>query len=301
MKIVLAGGTGFIGKALRRELLSAGHELVVLTRQAQAGEAERETLVAWDGKTAGVWAAHLEGADAVINLAGENIAAKGWTAERKEVLLSSRVNATRAIVTAIGQVRAKPSVLINVSAVGYYGDTADEVLTETSVRGQGFLAETCELWESEARKAEPFGVRVILARLGPVLGEQGGMLSKMIPPFRFFVGAPLGSGRQWIPWVHRDDVIGAFLFMLGCREFSGPVNITAPFPVTMKDLSRALAGVLHRPCWFPAPGCLLRMVLGEMSSIILSSQKALPQKLLKAEYRFRYEHLSAALAAIFRV
>jgi len=301
MKIVLAGGTGFIGKALRLELLSSGHELVVLTRQAKAREAERETFVAWDGKTAGGWATHLEGADAVINLAGENISAKGWTVERKEVLLSSRVNATRAIVTAIGQVRAKPSVLLNVSAVGYYGDTAEEVLTETSVRGQGFLADTCESWEAEARKAELLGIRVILARLGPVLGELGGMLSKMIPPFRFFMGAPLGSGRQWIPWVHRDDVIGAFTFMLGCRELSGPVNVTAPFPVTMKDFSRVLAGALRRPCWFPVPEVLLKLVLGEMAAIILAGQRALPQKLLQAGYRFRYVHLSEALAAIFRI
>jgi hypothetical protein len=349
MKIVIAGATGFIGKALRKKFLAAGHEVTLLVRHAGAGETELEKFVAWDGRTAGDWAKHLDGADAVINLAGENIASKRWTAARKAALLSSRVDATRAIVQAIGAAREKPVVLINASAAGYYGPCpissrkvdkdrpnfnfveiekywdrpcprssrnvkgvrppqafkgsdpfCDVELTETSPRGGGFLSETCVRWESEARKAESPGVRVVLARFGPVLGEKGGMLAKMLPPFRFFMGAPLGSGRQWIPWVHLDDVAGIFLFLLEHPEISGPVNVTAPAPATMSGFCVALAKVLGRPCWFPVPAFLLRLFLGEMATVVLGSQKAMPAKLLQAGYRFRYPELPAALEAILK-
>ena len=300
MRIVLAGGTGFIGRALGEKLLSAGHEVIVLTRQSASGKTGREKFVAWDGRTVGAWGECLDGSNAVINLSGENIASKRWTAFQKQKILGSRVEATRAIVNAIKLVRRKPELLINVSAVGYYGDAADLELTETSAQGLGFLAKTCGLWEAEARKAEPLGVRVILARLGPVLGEKGGMLSKMLPPFQLFLGAPLGPGRQWIPWVHREDVTEALLFMLEKSGFSGPVNVTSQTPVTMKEFCRTLAGTLRRPCWPPVPPFFLKMLMGEMATIILASQKALPEKLLRAGYRFRYTDLSAALAAILK-
>lgn len=302
MKIVLAGGTGFVGKALTGKLSGLGHEVFVLTRGAGqiVREADGKTMIPWDGKTFGDWTACLDGADAVINLTGENIAAKRWTPSQKQRILSSRVDGTRAIVNAIGLARQKPALLINVSAVGYYGDAADLELTEDSPRGAGFLAETCGRWEAEACKAKEFGSRVILARLGPVLGEKGGMLFKMLPPFRFFIGAPLGTGRQWIPWVHRDDVMGAFLFMLGQGGLSGPVNVTAPAPVTMTQFCTALAKVLHRPSWFPVPSFLLKAIMGEMAMIVLSSEKAVPQKLLKAGFRFTHPDLVKALEAILR-
>jgi hypothetical protein len=300
MKIVIAGGTGFIGKSLRKMLLTAGHEVIVLTREPRIAETEREKFVIWDGATAGDWVAYLEGSDAVINLTGENIAAKRWTALRKRKLLSSRVDVTRLIVTVIGQTKKKPVTLINVSAVGCYGDVAEGELFETGKRGEGFLARVCEQWEAEARKAESFGVRVVLARLGPVLGEQGGMLSKMLPPFLFFMGGPLGDGKQWISWVHLADVAGAFLFILRRKDLCGPVNITAPHPVTMEEFCSLLGGVLCRPCWFPTPSFFLRAFLGEMASIILSSQKVMPQKLLQAGYKFQYPHLSGAFRVIFK-
>ncbi len=327
MKIVLAGGTGFIGRALRARLLEAGHELVVLTRRAGAGENEHEKFIPWDGKGPGDWVACLDGADAVINLAGENIAAKRWTPSRKQEILESRINATRAIVQAINAVRHKPSLLINASAVGYYGpcprssrkadkdrpnfqnleidkywdgDDPDLELTEKSPQGEGFLAETCARWEAEARKAEPLGVRVILARLGPVLGENGGMLAKMLPPFRYFLGAPLGTGRQWIPWVHRDDVTESFLFLLGRQDLSGSVNIVAGAPVTLNEFCRALAKVLRRPCWPPVPSFFLRMLMGEMAAIVLSSQKVMPERLLNAGYRPRHRDLAAAISGILK-
>ena len=298
MKIVIAGGTGFVGKSLREKLLSASHEVTVLTRSPRAATTVREKFVAWDGKTLGGWAACLDGADAVINLAGENIAAARWTAARKRAIVSSRVDATRAIVNAIQSARRKPAVLINASAVGYYGDVPDGFLTDASSRGKGFLAETCEQWEAEAGKAVHFGTRVVLARLGPVLGEKGGMLSRMVLPFRCFLGAPLGTGRQWIPWIHHEDVTGAFLFVLENVDFSGPVNFTSPAPVTMKVFCGILAKILRRPCGFPVPGFLLKLFLGEMSAMVLSSQKAFPVKLIRTGYQFRYPMLPEALGSL---
>jgi uncharacterized protein (TIGR01777 family) len=285
---------------LRAKLAQSGHEVTVLTRQTSAAEYGNEKFTVWDGKAAGLWISSLEGADAVINLAGENIAAQRWTPSRKQEILASRVDATRAIVEAIGLVREKPSLLINASAVGYYGDAFDQELSETSPKGQGFLAETCGLWEAEARKAEMSGVRVVLARLGPVLGERGGMLSKMLPPFRYFMGAPLGTGRQWIPWVHQEDVTGAFLFMLEHGNLSGPVNVVSEFPVTMKGFCHDLAKVLRRPCWPPVPSRILKMLMGEMTDIVLLSQKVQPRRLLEAGYHFKHRELSAALAWILK-
>ena len=302
MRIVIAGATGFIGRALTEKLSASGHEVFVLTRGVRQRVCEKngKILVPWDGRTPGDWVAQLDGADAVINLAGENIASKRWTAVRRQEILSSRVETTRLIVNAIAQVKKKPEILVNASAVGYYGDVPEGVLTETSDAGDGFLAKTCGQWEAEARKAELSGTRVVLARLGPVLGEKGGMLSKMIPPFRFFMGAPLGSGRQWISWVHRDDVTGAFLFMLDHGDISGPVNVTAPVPATMQEFCSVLAKILRRPCGFPIPVFLLKLLMGEMAEIILASQKAPPEKLLREGYRFRYSRLSEALEALLK-
>jgi len=300
MRIVLAGGTGFVGQALREKFFSAGHEVTVLTRQNGGGEIKGGEFVSWDAKDPGDWISCLDGADAVINLVGENIATKRWTQAQKQKILLSRVNATRAIVNAIGFVRQKPALLINVSATGYYGDASDLELTEASAQGAGFLAETCGRWEAEACKAEELGVRVVLARLGLVLGEKGGMLSKMLPPFRLSIGAPLGSGKQWISWVHQEDVTGAFLFILQHGELSGPVNVTAPAPVTMTEFCSMLARVLHRPSWFPIPPFLLKMFMGEMAMIVLSSQRALPQKLLEAGYQFAHPDLAEAFESILK-
>lgn len=298
MKILLAGATGFIGRALRKKLCSAGHEVTVLIRKKCPEATGAETLVVWNGESPGDWMTRLDGVDVVINLAGENIAAKFWTAARKQAILSSRVDATRAIVNAIAHAKKKPTVLINASAVGYYGDVPEGELTEASGAGHGFLAATCEQWEAEARKAELSGTRVVLARLGPVIGERGGILSKMLPPFRLFMGAPLGTGRQWISWVHLDDVIGACLFMIGHGDLSGAVNVTAPNAVTMREFSSTLAKTLRRPCWPPVPGFFLKLAMGEMAMLVLSGQKVAPEKLLRAGYRFRHESLASALKTI---
>ncbi len=296
MKIILAGGTGFIGTPLRKKLLEEGHEVMVLVREVQESPSDAAKYMPWDGRSPQT---KIEAADAIINLAGENISARPWTPAQKEKILRSRIEATKALVLTIGQMKKKPSILINASAIGYYGDVPSGEVTEQSPRGRGFLAEVCEAWEAEAKKAEALGVRVVLARLGVVLGPGGGMLGKIVPPFRFFTGGPLGSGEQWISWVHIEDLIRIFLFILGSSGFSGAVNVTAPIPVPMKDFCKALGRVLKRPSWLPVPGFLLKFFLGELSEALLSGQKALPVRLRQAGYVFQYPDPGSALKNIF--
>lgn len=297
MKIVLAGGTGFIGRALVRRLLERGDEVVLLSRNKAKGAkgAALDFLTYWDGQTAGAWAKHADGADAMINLAGEPIAAGRWTKKRKEKLLNSRVDATRAFVENIKGAARRPPVFLNASAVGYYGNVPDGDVTEAHSRGSGFLAELCERWEQEALLASSL-TRTVLLRIGVVLGPDGGALPKMLLPFKFFAGGHPGSGRQWFPWIHRDDAAGAILFALDHPEVSGPVNVTAPQPLTMKEFCKALGRALHRPSWAPVPSFVLRLMLGEMSGLLLDGQRALPKKLLDASFRFRYPAAPEALS-----
>lgn len=302
MKIVLTGATGFIGMPLRDALIARGHQLIVLSLHSRGGVASEvrngELFIPWDGRTAGDWARFVEGSDAVINLAGENLAAKPWTSQQKQKILFSRIHATQAIVLAIEKAQKKPRCLISASAVGYYGDTNGKEVSEESLCGRGFLAEVCERWEAEARRAEVFGVRVVLPRLAPVLERNGGMLSKMLLPFRLFLGGPLGSGCQGVPWVHREDVIQSFLFMLENPSLSGPVNVVAPGAVTMKQFCAVLGKTIHRPSWFPVPAWALRLLMGEMADMVLFSQQVIPRKLLQAGYLFRYPDLKKTLDSI---
>lgn len=295
MKIVIAGGTGFIGKLLVSRLKIRGHEIILLSRSVQPSTDSALRCCPWDARTLGAWADELEAADAVINLAGAALAGKRWGRRQKEVILGSRIQATRAIVQAIEKSECKPKVLINASAVGYYGDVPEGDVTETSPKGKGFLAETCDQWEKEARVAEKSGVRTVLLRTGIVLGKGGGALSKMIPLFQFFAGGPLGSGRQWVPWIHQEDVVGALLFALENNAISGPVNTTAPNPLIMSDFCHELGKVLNRPSWVQVPAFVLKLVLGEMSEMLLGGQKAMPQKLLEHHYSFRFSDLYAVL------
>ena len=304
MKILLAGATGFIGSRLRDACLTSGYQTIVLSRHPRTfpvyEEKKGEQFVLWDGRTSGEWCRFLEEAEVVINLAGENIAGERWTRERKRKILSSRTDATRAIIDAIGECRKKPVLLINASAVGYYGDVPSGEVTEQGRRGEGFLAEVCHQWEEEALRTEKWGVRVVLARLGPVIGENGGFLAKMFEPFRFFMGGPLGSGRQWIPWVHREDVVRAFLFMIHGRSLSGPVNVTAPCPVTMKEFCLTIGKIVKRPAGFSVPSFVLRGLMGEMAAIILEGACVVPDKLMRAGFSFQYKTLVAALEAALK-
>jgi len=299
VKIVVAGGTGFAGCPVVRRLAQDGHDLLVLSRTLPRSEASASIRFAlWDAKTPGPWVACLEGAGAVVNLTGEPIAARRWTALQKQKILSSRVDSTRALVRAIGQLRAKPPLLINASGLGYYGDTGGVPVTESQGRGSGFLADVCGAWEQEALEARATGVRVVLLRLGMVLARDGGALRKMIPPFVFFAGGPLGSGRQWMSWIERSEMAGVIRFVIERAELEGPVNVCAPGAVTMAQFSAVLGKVMDRPSWLKVPESALRLLLGEMATVLLTGQRAVPEKLERAGYRFRHPELEPALRAM---
>ena len=300
MKILLAGGSGFIGKSLLTGLKQEGYEIVLLTRNKQAAAANLQNIArvqSWDAKNVEEWKNELEGADAVINLVGEPIANKRWSSSQKEKIVTSRVEATRALINAMRNVSPKPKVLINASAVGYYGNVDEGELTEDCPKGKGFLADTCAQWERTAQGARELGIRTVLLRIGIVLDQRGGALAKMLFPFQYFLGGPLGSGKQWVPWIHLEDVIGIILFALKNESLSGPVNATSPAPVRMKEFCAELGKALHRPSWIPVPALILKILLGEMSEMLLGGQKVISQKLLNSGYLFRFPRLDQALQA----
>jgi hypothetical protein len=299
MKVVVAGGTGLIGRNLVRSLVTAGHHVTVLSRNSRAYIEGATSLERWDGRTHGPWAKVIDGSDAVINLAGESIGAKRWSTTRKDQIRDSRIGATRAIVDAISAAGSRPSVLVNASGAGYYGDVMQEEVTESHPPGNDFLARLCVEWEREARAAETLGTRVVLARSGVVLHRDALALKRLSLPFKLFVGGALGAGKQYFPWIHLDDEIGAIMFALGNDRIAGPMNAASPQPVTMKEFCAELGKVLHRPSWAPVPAALLRLVLGEMSNMVLTGQGIVPGKLLDAGFVFRYPDAGDALAAVF--
>jgi uncharacterized protein len=299
MNIVVAGGTGFIGSSLVSLLRREGHGVVILTRDPARNSPPGDvTRVRWDGTAQGDWAAKVRNADAVINLAGESIGAGRWTASRKRRIVDSRINATRALIEAIRTGENKPSLFVSASAVGYYGSVESGDVTEEHAPGSGFLADLCLRWEQEARAVSELGVRLVILRTGVVLGQKGGALQRMLLPFRLFAGGPIGTGRQWFPWVHRDDVCAVILYALGNGTLSGPVNLVAPETVDMKGFCGALGRALSRPSWLPVPAFALRAALGEMSGMILTGQRVVPAKLLAVDYPFRYPSLGPALASV---
>ena len=308
MRLLVTGGTGFIGAPLCQRLVQRGHELFVFTRSPARQQAQASPHTKSGGAGAGVrflswesgeWQRTIGEVQALINLAGESVAARRWTPRQKARLWESRIQTTQRLVDALAGSLNKPAVLINASAVGYYGARGDEELSETDASGRGFLAELCQAWESEARRAERFGVRVVRLRIGMVLGAGGGALAKMTPPFRWFIGGPLGSGRQWVSWIHRDDVIGLIDWALERPDVSGPVNATAPHPVTMRDLCRELARALRRPSWAPVPGIALRVLVGEFAEALLTGQRVIPSAAVRWGYRFQHPELARALEACF--
>lgn len=300
MKIVIAGGSGFLGTALTRELANNGHEVLILTRQ----EPRRERLagvtdVPWtpNGQR-GPWASTLDGADAVVNLAGESIAAKRWSPAQKQKLRQSRLLATRSLTTAIRESGRPPRVLLSGSAVGYYGDRGLETLTEISPPGHDFLAGLAREWEAAADEVANL-TRVALLRTGIVLDRREGALPKMLPPFKMFVGGPLGSGAQYMPWIHRDDWVRLTAWAISHEGARGPLNVTAPNPVTNAEFSKALGRALNRPSLLPAPPFALRLMLGEMAdALLLSGQRALPVRATDLGFSFRYANIDEALANV---
>lgn len=296
MKVLVTGGTGFLGASLVSALRAEGHDVVVLSRRP----ARRPGEMQWAPASApGAWVRAFEGAAAVINLAGEPIAEGRWTASRKQAVLSSRTEATRAVVAALRATGARGTTLLSGSAVGYYGTPGDEPLDESSPPGTDFLATVCRQWETAALEATA-DARVVLLRTGFVVARDGGALPRLALPFHLFAGGPLGSGRQAISWIHRDDWTAMVRWALATPDLRGPLNLTAPAPVTNREMAAALGRALHRPSFVPAPAFALRLALGEMAdALILNGQRVLPRVAMSRGFTFRYEAVDEALGEIY--
>jgi uncharacterized protein len=301
MKILVTGSTGLVGSAVVRELKQAGHTVCRLVRPQTNTAAIRGNEgfdVTWDPGTGELGGAAV-GADAVVNLAGASIAGGRWTAERKKLLRSSRVDTTRVLVSALAKMAARPRVLVSASAIGFYGNRGEEVLNEESPAGSDFLTAVARDWECEAETAEALGIRVVLPRLGVVLARDGGALPQMAKPFRMGLGGKLGSGQQWMSWVSLEDVVAVFRLALENGNVRGPINVVSPQPVRNVEFTHELAKALHRPALFPAPAFALRLMLGEMAdALLLSSQRVVPERLAKLGYKFLYADLGPTLSRL---
>ncbi|WP_017728965.1 TIGR01777 family oxidoreductase [Halalkalibacterium ligniniphilum] len=301
MKIAISGGSGFIGTKLSDVLIDEGHEVFILTRSLAGKEnKERLTFVKWltDGAQP---ALELEGIDAIVNLAGESIGDGRWTKERKKQILQSRIDATNAVIDLISTLKKKPEVIVNASAIGYYGNSETETFTEQSNPvNQGFLATVVKRWEETASRAAEYGVRTVYTRIGIVLHKEEGALPRMLLPYKILVGGTIGSGKQWLSWIHIDDVIGMMLFALKEPSIEGPFNLTAPNPVQMKPFGKALADVTNRPHWAPAPAIALKIMLGEMSTLVLDGQRVLPEIAKKMAYPYKFQELKPALENLLK-
>ena len=300
-RILITGGTGFIGRGLVRELLDRGDQVTVLTRDVGRARPKLPPAVrvaAWDPHKDGAWSDELSVIDAVVHLAGEPVF-KRWTPEHKQRIVSSRVDSTRLLVEAIGRADKKPSVLVSASAVGYYGaHPFSETVDEGDEPGRDFLADVCDKWEAAAREVEQHGVRSVMVRIGIVLGEDGGALEPMVKAFRRFAGGPLGDGKQPVAWVHRDDVVGIMLFALDHEEVTGPINAVSPYPVTNAELARTLGTVLNRPSWFRMPHGALRLLFNDGADMLTTGQRVYPKRAAELGYEFRQARLMRALESI---
>lgn len=298
MKVLISGSHGLIGSALRDALLLEGHDAGRLVRRRdKAGEHD----VYWNLETGELDRERLEGWDAVVHLAGENLAAGRWTARRKALIRQSRSDGTRLLAQGLASAARKPQVLISASAVGYYGDTGDEALNESAPAGQGFLADVCREWEDAAQPAADAGIRVVHPRFGVVLSRGGGALAKMLTPFRLGLGGVIGGGRQYMSWLHIRDTVAALLFLLARKDIAGPVNVTAPRPVTNREFTHALAKALGRPAIVPVPAPLLRLALGDMAhEALLASNRILPARLQLAGFAFQFSEIDAALRDLLK-
>ncbi len=301
MKVVILGGTGLIGAALSQDLVNDGHEVFVLTRRP-AEQPQRPNgphFVLWDGRSAQGWSHLADNADAIVNLAGENLSAGRWTPERKQRIIDSRVKAGAAVVEAVRLATVKPRMVLQVSGIGAYGMSRTETFDESSPFGKDFLSAVTQVWEASTQSVEAQGVRRAIARTGVVLSTAGGAFPRMVLPFKFFVGGPLGSGKQWLSWIHLDDQIRALRFLIESPQAQGLYNLSAT-PVTNLEFSKSLGKIMRRPAFFPVPAFAIRLLFGEMGDLVLEGQKAVARRLSDAGFRFHYPDLESALKQLLK-
>ena len=304
MKIAITGATGFVGSRLVERLSASGHQILVLTRNLAAAQKvfpksafPNLEIVAYTPTASGAWQEAIALCDGVVNLAGEPIAEKRWTPQQKQEILNSRKLGTQKIVEAIALANPKPKVLVNASAIGYYGTSETATFDETSPPGKDFLAQVCQAWEAEAQKVTQAGVRLVILRLGIVLG-QGGAIAKMIAPFKVFAGGPLGTGRQWFSWIYLDDLVNLIIQALTKPEIEGVFNATAPNPVRMSELAQTMGEIMQRPSWLPVPSFALETLLGEGAMVVLEGQQVLPQRTQASGFNYQYSTVKQALKEI---
>ncbi|NJL35419.1 MAG: TIGR01777 family protein [Leptolyngbyaceae cyanobacterium SM1_4_3] len=304
MKVAVTGATGFVGNRLVERLNAEGHTVVVLTRNLDRGKRVFPTsafpkveVVAYTPLESGEWQAVISGCDGVVNLAGEPIAEGRWTPQRKQAILDSRKIGTEKIVEAIAQANPKPSVLVNASAIGYYGSSETVTFDETSPPADDFLAQVCQAWETAASKVKESSTRLVILRTGIVLG-MGGAIAKMLPPFQLFAGGPIGSGRQWVSWIHREDLVNLILSALTQPNLEGTFNATAPNPVRMAELCTALGEVLNRPSWLPVPDFAIEALLGDAAVVVLEGQRVFPKQTQAFGFNYQYPAVKQALQEI---
>lgn len=302
MRVIITGGTGLIGRALTEELVSAGYEVVILSRDPDRarGFPERVRLVAWDGRTAQGWSEWVEGSRAIVNLAGAGLADRLWTSSRKRVLAESRLLAGKAVVEAVERAERKPEVVIQASAIGYYGPHGQEPLSEGEAAGSDFLAELCRQWEESSRPVETLGVRRAVVRTGLVLSRSGGVLPRLLLPIKLFVGGPMGSGRQYYSWIHIRDEVKAIRFLIEDSSAQGAYNLTAPEPLPNAEFVQVVGRAIGRPSWLPLPEFALRLLVGDMATVLVDGQRALPNKLSDEGFSFEFTTLKAAMQDLSR-
>lgn len=302
-RILITGATGLIGTHLCKQLSERGDVLTIFSRYPDKAKSKlpfADEYVKWDYKKPGEWKNHLNKKDIVVHLAGANLAGKRWTDDYKKKIIESREISTRNLINAVGEAEEKPDLFICASGINYYGNKGDDILTEESSNGHDFLAKVCQIWESEASRAEAFNIRWISIRTGAVLTPDEGALKKFLTPFKFFIGGPLGTGNQWFSWIHIDDIVRGYIFLIDNESLKGPVNVSSPNPVRMKEFADTLGNVLNRPSFLRVPEAVLKIVAGEMAVTVTGSLRVKPQKLEENNFNFRYENLSGALKNLLK-
>ena len=298
MRVIITGGTGLIGRELATSLVNDGNEVILLSRNPSRKRTEARNGVRieqWDGSTSQGWGHLVEGAGAIVNLAGENIGAGRWTKERKRAILESRVQAGQAVSEAVAKAKEKPAVVVQISGVGYYGIHKDELITEKSPSAEDYPSRICQAWEAATAPVEEEGVRRVVVRSGVILTTKGGALPRMLLPFKFFVGGRLGDGKQWLSWIHMRDEIAGLRYFIENSNVSGVFNLTSPYPIRNAELAGAIGHAMHRPSFFPVPAFVIRLLFGEMATTVLDGQRVLPERLEKAGFVFNYPRIDDAL------